>query len=122
MTMTRHHQPRFESLLIEYHEALLAGRDPVMPDHVPAELLEELRDAQNFLARLRAVWAPRSASELDGAAGHVSASDGISISACTGQTIGRFEIQRQLGSGGAGIVLLAVDPKLGRCVALKVPR
>lgn len=36
--------------------------------------------------------------------------------------IGRFEIERELGRGGLGVVLLAHDPVLRRQVALKVPR
>lgn len=36
--------------------------------------------------------------------------------------LGRFEIEKELGQGGFGLVLLAYDPRLGREVALKLPR
>jgi WD40 repeat protein len=36
--------------------------------------------------------------------------------------VGRFEIVREVGRGGFGVVFAAIDPRVGRQVALKVPR
>src|SRR5438093_998080 len=55
---------------------------------------------------------------------HVSPTEPTTTPAPQGQPhrVGRFELRRQLGKGGCGIVFLAFDPKLHREVALKIPR
>lgn len=40
--------------------------------------------------------------------------------ACEPRTIGRYEVVRQIGSGGMGVVFEAVDPSLNRRIALKL--
>jgi len=51
-------------------------------------------------------------------------SDGVSSRAAKSlpQKLGRFEVRRELGRGGFGVVYQAFDPKLGRDIALKLPR
>jgi serine/threonine protein kinase len=47
---------------------------------------------------------------------------GDSLEFCLPSRIGRFDIVKRLGTGGYGIVFLAIDPGVGREVAIKIPR
>lgn len=120
--MTDHQQQRqFETLLVAYHEALLDGREQAFEADLPAQLAQRLREAQECLDLLHSVLKPVHTT-LNGTSLCTLRASGIICADFAGETIGRFQIERELGHGGAGIVLLATDPKLGRHVALKVPR
>src|SRR3954452_9851595 len=87
--------------ILAYDEALAAGRTP-SPRGEPDSRLQAVHDCQAFLEW---VW-PRSTSD----------------SRELPRQFGRFQIERELGRGGFGIVYLATDTVLKRQVALKVPR
>jgi WD40 repeat protein len=106
-------------LMAEYEDALAshstgAATEEVEPGLDPT-LTEELSGAKRCLALLHRARQRGFDPRLPDAHHVAGAADAP-------ERLGRFTIERELGRGGLGIVYLAHDPKLGRRVALKVPR
>jgi WD40 repeat protein/serine/threonine protein kinase len=110
--VTNEHDDGVAEQAASFDEALAAGRDPVLVPAEDPEGLSALLAAQASLRLLERVW-PRSLK--------IEHSEPESPSPATA-VFGRFQIIRELGRGGFGLVFLAVDPVLRRPVALKVPR
>ncbi len=87
------------------HEAIASNSEAdfhhPQADALPRDQVDKMRDCLWLLEHAR-----RGQQDGDGAP----------------RCIGRFEIVREVGRGGFGIVFLAIDPRMGRRVALKVPR
>jgi serine/threonine protein kinase/Tfp pilus assembly protein PilF len=117
------------SLAAYCDEALADGRAPDLrqADRAPEEQRSDLEGRIDCMRLLRRVWAgdsgaassgPRPSNALTAMGIELSASSTVSPAT----RIGRFEVRRELGRGGFGVVFLARDPLLHRDVALKVPR
>ena len=110
----------FTSRLVELDEAL-AGETPAPPDATSTEpLTARLRSTKACLELIERVRRTTPQLRLD-AESDLSA-DVRDYQEPAPERIGRFEIIRELGRGGYGVVFLAHDSDLERDVALKVPR
>src|SRR5436190_10223735 len=102
---------RFAGLLAEYEAELAAGfggnSTRRFANLVDTQLAKRLARAGQCLEFVSQVWPGFKATEV-----------GKSVP----QRVGRFQIVRELGRGGFGIVYLAFVPSLRRKVALKVQR
>jgi WD40 repeat protein/serine/threonine protein kinase len=115
----------FADLPIDFDESLRAGPGPREEGvALDANLHEEVSPAKKCLELIERVRRSRQNATLEGAFGGLFALvDDKAYGAEDDQhRLGRFEVVRELGRGGHGIVYLARDPTLSRQIALKIPR
>ncbi|MCA9216395.1 MAG: protein kinase [Planctomycetales bacterium] len=111
------HEDQLRCWLVNYDNALANGSSPGeawdASDHAitPPDTTRQLA---NLLDRMETIWPRKSSSQ------HNEPQVGIDVERPA--QIGRFLIDREIGRGGFGVVYLAMDPQLGRHVAIKMPR
>jgi WD40 repeat protein len=110
----------WEALLADSDNILAQGRTPDLA-RLPAspDQQRQLQQDLLFLQELRRALSPQSPTVIAGEEGTATQP---ARHLDTPPVLGRFEIRRELGRGGCGVVYLAYDPLLKRDVAVKVPR
>lgn len=110
----------FIERLEDLDEALAAGQTPIAGQADSTELDARLKRGMVALQALRHLRSPKKADAPTPAHHHGDTLSNLQPGP-TPRQLGRFEVIRELGRGGFGVVFLARDPKLNREVALKVP-
>ncbi len=117
----------FAERLAEVDEALADGADhEVILKVIQGNAGDRLARGAACLDQLRKLWPQRgngsSKTDTKRVSQHADTRpQAVGVAAYLPERLGRFEIRRELGRGGNGIVFLAFDPNLNREVALKVP-
>lgn len=111
--MNQDERESIDSIIAELLAQRLEGKTPdieaVLASH--PDRAEEIRARLSDLEKLEGLWRQLSTGRSDGLVGEPVA---------RGTSLGEFEVVREIGRGGMGVVYLARQKSLGRLVALKV--